>query len=127
MLIKQIKLSNFRQYREMQTIDFSCDKDKNVTVILGDNTSGKTTLIQAFNWCLYGETTFKSKDLINSEALRSMPAMSTKEVSVEVELIHEDRLYVIRRTQKVTKSFSDRDIFSSMENTFPTLTTEGML
>ena len=28
MLIKQITLSNFRQYREKQTVEFSCDKDK---------------------------------------------------------------------------------------------------
>lgn len=108
MLIKQITLSNFRQYRETQVIEFSCDTKKNVTVILGDNTSGKTTLIQAFNWCLYGETSFKTKDLINSELLREMVVMSWREVSVEVELIHEDKLYVIRRTQKVTKNFSDR-------------------
>ncbi len=108
MLIKQITLSNFRQYREKQVVEFSCDKEKNVTVILGDNTSGKTTLIQAFNWCLYGETSFKTKDLINSEALQEMDIMLSKEVSVEIELIHEDKLYVIRRTQKVTKNVPGR-------------------
>lgn len=108
MLIKQITLSSFRQYREKQVVEFSCDKEKNVTVILGDNTSGKTTLIQAFNWCLYGETSFKTKDLINSEALQEMGALSSKDVSVEIELIHEDKLYVIRRTQKVTKNVPGR-------------------
>lgn len=108
MLIKQITLSNFRQYREKQVVEFSCDKEKNVTVILGDNTSGKTTLIQAFNWCLYGETSFKTKDLINSEALQEVDIMLSKEVSVEIELIHEDKLYVIRRTQKVTKNVPGR-------------------
>ncbi len=108
MLIKQIKLCNFRQYREKQTVKFSCDKEKNVTVILGDNTSGKTTLIQAFNWCLYGETSFKTKELINSEVLQQMGTMSSKDVFVEVELIHEDKLYVIRRTQTVTKNSYDR-------------------
>ena len=114
MLIKQITLSNFRQYREKQVVEFSCDKEKNVTVILGDNTSGKTTLIQAFNWCLYGETSFKTKDLINSEALQEMGTLSSKDVSVEIELIHEDKLYVIRRTQKVTKNvYGKAPTFSS--------------
>lgn len=108
MLIKQITLSNFRQYREKQVVEFSCDKEKNVTVILGDNTSGKTTLIQAFNWCLYGETSFKTKDLINSETLQEMGTLSSKDVSVEIELIHEDKLYVIRRIQKVTKNVPGR-------------------
>lgn len=114
MLIKQITLSNFRQYRGKQIVEFSCDKEKNVTVILGDNTSGKTTLIQAFNWCLYGETSFKTKDLINAEALQEMEISSCKSVSVEIELIHENKLYVIRRTQKVTKSFPGRaHVFST--------------
>ena len=85
MLIKQITLSNFRQYKEKQVVEFSCDKEKNVTVILGDNTSGKTTLIQAFNWCLYGLTSFKTRELINSESLQEMGLYSTNEVSVEVE------------------------------------------
>lgn len=104
MLIKQIALKNFRQYKDLQVVEFSCDKDKNVTVILGDNTSGKTTLIQAFNWCLYGTTSFKTRELINSETLQEMSMFSSDEVSVEVELQHEDKLYVIRRTQVVTKN-----------------------
>lgn len=108
MLIKQITLSNFRQYKEKQLVEFSCDKEKNVTVILGDNTSGKTTLIQAFNWCLYGSTSFKTRELINSESLQEMGPYSQNEVSVEVELQHEERLYVIRRTQTVTKNEPDR-------------------
>lgn len=112
MLIKQIILSNFRQYKEKQAVEFSCDKEKNVTVILGDNTSGKTTLIQAFNWCLYGLTSFKTKELINSESLQEMELYSTNEVSVEVELQHEERLYVIRRTQTVSKSEVDRATFA---------------
>lgn len=53
MIIKSIALNNFRQYKGAQApILFSTDKEKNVTVILGVNTSGKTTLIQAFEWCL---------------------------------------------------------------------------
>lgn len=104
MLIKQIALKNFRQYKDLQVVEFSCDKEKNVTVILGDNTSGKTTLIQAFNWCLYGTTSFKTRELINSETLQEMSMFSSADVSVEVELQHEDKLYVIRRTQVVTKN-----------------------
>ena len=91
MIIKQISLSNFRQYKEPQTIKFSCNKDKNVTVILGINTSGKTTLIQAFNWCLYETTSFKTKDLLNSERMRSLGLYSSCVVSVEVELEHEGK------------------------------------
>lgn len=54
MLIKTLRMKNFRQFKGTTEINFSCDAEKNVTVILGDNTFGKTTLLQAFNWCLYG-------------------------------------------------------------------------
>ena len=108
MLIKQIALKNFRQYKDLQVVKFSCDKEKNVTVVLGDNTSGKTTLIQAFNWCLYGATSFKTRELVNSEMLQEMNLFSSAEVAVEVELQHEDKLYVIRRTQVVTKNEGDK-------------------
>ena len=29
MLIKQIALKNFRQYKDLQVVEFSCDKEKN--------------------------------------------------------------------------------------------------
>ena len=44
MLIKKLELENFRQYIGNQTIEFSTDCEKNVTVLIGVNTSGKTTL-----------------------------------------------------------------------------------
>ena len=52
MLIHSISMHDFRQFKGTQTLSFSCDKEKNVTVLLGDNTFGKTTILQAFNWCL---------------------------------------------------------------------------
>ena len=53
MLIKSLKMQNFRQFKGITAVDFSCDPEQNVTIILGDNTFGKTTLLQAFNWCFY--------------------------------------------------------------------------
>ena len=63
MLLTEITLFNFRQFKGKQTITFSNDTDRNVTVIIGENGSGKTTLAQAFTWCLYGETDFKNKGI----------------------------------------------------------------
>ncbi len=109
MIIKQITLNNFRQYKgKQEPIIFSTDNDKNVTVILGMNTSGKTTLIQAFVWCLYGKTNFNNKEILNKEVLVSMGTTSYAEVSVEIELIHENKLYVIRRSQRTHKPDFDR-------------------
>lgn len=59
MIIQGIEMYNFRQYVGKQSIEFSIDKEKNVTVLIGVNTSGKTTIIRAFEWCLYGKTALK--------------------------------------------------------------------
>ena len=48
MKFKTLKMKNFMRYKGVNEIEFSCDSEKNVTVILGDNTVGKTTLAQAF-------------------------------------------------------------------------------
>ena len=63
MLIKSIRLQNFRQFRDC-SIRFATGEDgRNVTICLGDNGSGKTTFEQAFFWVLYGETSFADKIL----------------------------------------------------------------
>lgn len=106
MVIKSIQLENFRQYKGRQNkIVFSTDSEKNVTVVLGVNTSGKTTLIQAFKWCLYGKDaiTFKTKDLLNIEVSETLAMNQNAFVSVEVALVHEQRTYTIRRSQEFTK------------------------
>lgn len=109
MIIKKITMTNFRQYVGTQSIEFSTDREKNVTVIIGKNTYGKTTIVQAFNWCLYGTCDgFKNQDLLNYEVARTMGLYSVQTVGVEIELIHENRLYVIRRSQLVRKTDFDK-------------------
>lgn len=103
-MIKSIQFSNFCCYKETHpVINFSIDTEKNVTVILGANKSGKTTLVQAFLWCLYGE--FNPKNgVINSEVRVAMESYSSKDVFVEIILIHAEREYTIRRTQTFSKT-----------------------
>ena len=65
MLLESIKLENFRQFRN-ESIDFAQGQDgKNVTIIIGENGTGKTTFAQAFFWCMYGETEFSDKNMLN--------------------------------------------------------------
>ena len=104
MLIKSLRMKNFRQFKGETLIEFSCSPDRNLTVILGDNTFGKTTLLQAFNWCFYGKALFaKDKDfLLNLETAAEMSRgtyNSTKYVEVEIVLIHSSVEYTITRSQ----------------------------
>ena len=101
MQIKTLQLENFRQFRGISKLEFSCDPIKNVTVILGNNTFGKTTLLQAFNWCFYGKVNFdqRSELLLNYEIAEEMRLGDQKNVEVEITLLHGNIEYIITRTQ----------------------------
>lgn len=104
MLIKSITLNNFRQFKGEQILEFSTDVDKNVTVLLGDNTFGKTTILQAFNWCLYGVADFPKDSnpdfLLNLEVANEQAGIQQKcEVYVELVLDHKDTEYIVLRKQ----------------------------
>lgn len=103
MLIKSLFIKNFRQFLGETEIEFSCDKFKNVTVILGDNTFGKTTLLQTFNWCLYDFVVFDKDSnpefLLNLELATKMIKGSSEDVEVRLILIHNKTEYTIVRTQ----------------------------
>jgi DNA sulfur modification protein DndD len=111
MQIKSIQLCNFRRYRGQQPpIAFSIDPEKNVTVILGSNTAGKTTIVQAFLWCLYGDskTSFKTKEVINTDAELDLLPGKYCDVFVEIVLIHENKEFIIRRTQRFSLGITNK-------------------
>ena len=102
MLIKQITLQNFRQFKGKQELVFATDSNQNVTVLLGDNTFGKTTILQAFNWCLFNEADFPKESnpdfLLNLDLAEEKAGMEQKlEVYVELILEHNDIEYTILR------------------------------
>jgi DNA sulfur modification protein DndD len=55
MKIETITLTNFRQYKDKNSIDLSTTDGKNIVVIGGKNGYGKTNLLMSLVWCLYGE------------------------------------------------------------------------
>lgn len=102
MLIKSLKMQNFRQFKGTTAVDFSCDPNQNVTIILGDNTFGKTTLLQAFNWCFYETVMFDNNPdfLLNLEMANGMMNGDSETVSVEICVIHNSIEYVVSRSQQ---------------------------
>lgn len=102
MLIKKMELYNFRQFKGRQTIDFSTDENQNITLILGDNTSGKTTILQAIRWCLYEKAKFKRSDILLNELVVNelMDGNNTKrrETSVTLHMRYDDFEYTLTRT-----------------------------
>lgn len=107
MVIRKLTLHNFRQYIGTQEIEFSTDGDKNVTVLIGVNTSGKTTLVRAFEWILYNKNDFDDKKLLNKNVADSMQLGDTQSVWGTLLLEHNGKEYEITRKQLYTYTGSD--------------------
>jgi len=95
MWIKRLVLDNFRSFYGHHDIGF----DKGINSLLGPNGGGKTTLIKAFEYCLFGVTrNVTEREIINDrykdECLKAKKLPST---SVWVELQHGDKQYIINR------------------------------
>lgn len=54
MRLRKIELANFGPYRGKHSIEFSDDEEKNICIIWGTNGAGKTHILQAIKWALYG-------------------------------------------------------------------------
>lgn len=100
MIINRLEMYNFRQYIGHQAVDFSTDPEKNVTVLIGINTSGKTTIVRAFEWCLYGKNGFEDPVLLNSEVRVNMNVGDVQDTWVSVNFTHDNREYTLRRLFK---------------------------
>ncbi|MHC2432724.1 AAA family ATPase [Bradyrhizobium sp. USDA 4451] len=103
MILQRLQVENFRQFHGKQTIEFATNKTRNVTLIHGFNGAGKTALLNAFIWCLYGETTedFEASDLLASEAaIASVPEGGVVPVRVRMTFkLNDGSVYVVDRSQ----------------------------
>ena len=92
MKLKKIVMKNFRQFYGDQEIEISDDPQKNITIVHAENGVGKTTLLNAIFWAMYGQTTakFEQRDrIINFEAEKE----GTKTARVDVFFDHDDNEY----------------------------------
>jgi DNA sulfur modification protein DndD len=62
MKVRRVKFKNFRQFYGEQEIEFACGKGRNVTLIHAENGFGKTTILNAVLWALFGQLTKKFED-----------------------------------------------------------------
>ena len=107
MLLESIKLQNFRQFRH-ESIDFAQGENgKNVTIIIGENGTGKTTFAQAFFWCMYGETEFSDKTILNKVVAAEMRPGQEERVKVTLSLRHGAVGYTLIREQVYHKDYNN--------------------
>ena len=107
MLLESIKLHNFRQFRD-ESIGFAQGENgKNVTIIIGENGTGKTTFAQAFFWCMYGETEFSDKTILNKVVAAEMRPGQEERVEVTLSLCHGAVGYTLIREQVYHKDYNN--------------------
>ncbi|MFC2073788.1 AAA family ATPase [Campylobacterota bacterium] len=107
MILERLILTNFRQFEETQSIDFKNIGDKHVSIVFASNGVGKTTILTALVWCLYGGKKLPYGDLaeqfLNKNTFDKLNEGENS--TVEVVLTFEDRgkKYVITRNIDVAK------------------------
>jgi DNA sulfur modification protein DndD len=109
MKLRRLDLENFRQFYGVQGLSFSTDPEKNVTLIYGSNGAGKTTILNAFTWGLYGETTpglAEAEWLINNLAWSRASVGEAVTARVGIEFEDQDNIYELTREQTAHKHAS---------------------
>lgn len=109
MILKKIKLNNFRQFRGSQQIDFAWGTAGKVTVIFGENGRGKTGIYRALLFGLYGEKRLTQDAQIDDRELYlvNYPEMEARagekkpvEARVYLEFTHSGETYQIERSMR---------------------------
>ncbi|MEQ9450498.1 MAG: AAA family ATPase [Pseudomonadales bacterium] len=106
MKLKSIRIVNFRQFFGEQYIQFATTSSSNVTIIHGENGSGKTAFLNAFKWAFYGTTDFEhgSDHLLSERAIAEADPSSILDMSVTVCFEHDGLEYEAVRAQSFRKS-----------------------
>jgi DNA sulfur modification protein DndD len=106
--LERLVLENFRQFKGRQELVFSDLKSRNVTLVHAENGFGKTTLLKALLWALYGhdgllgidgqEQDFERPEHIIHEGT-ALSAADPNAVFARVQLTfgHDDDRYILTR------------------------------
>ncbi|MEW6288159.1 MAG: SMC family ATPase, partial [Chloroflexota bacterium] len=94
MIPLQLRIAGFLSYREAVEVDFSPIA---LACISGHNGAGKSSLLDAITWCLFGEARGKSSEIINLNA-------DVKAAEVSLIFQHEGNTYRVQRTLPRNKS-----------------------
>ena len=105
MKINSLEMIYFFRIYKSPKIEFSTDADKNVTVIKGDNGTGKTTILSAFSWAFYGvvEDPLVVDKMMNKHRLSELKIGDIESAGVKVSISDNGHTYLISRFQKFKK------------------------
>ncbi|MDE7121794.1 MAG: SMC family ATPase [Oscillospiraceae bacterium] len=98
----KLTMSAFGTFAKETKIDFAEISRDGVFLITGSNGSGKTTIFDAISFALYGKTC-NAKRRGNKHMHSDFVPLKEKS-SVELEFLHQDQIFLVRRTLSFPKS-----------------------
>jgi DNA sulfur modification protein DndD len=98
--LKQIRLTNWKCYPS-QNITFNLHPDRKIQIIFGNNGNGKTSLMEAILWCLYGGEVVSKETLKTYFYRGKVDSQSELEMCVELNFAKNEKNYFINRTAKL--------------------------
>lgn len=110
MKLLKLSLSNFGPYFGVQTLNLDVSDSAPIILVYGENERGKTSLLRAIRWCLYGEVLNQSGALMDEREFANYDARDKNEafdVSVEIEFEDQGVKSILRRWMKVKKNDSE--------------------
>lgn len=120
MRIDNVEIINFRQYKNIE-FDFKKNNSSDLHIIIGNNGIGKTNLLNAISWCLYGTEPHLGNEKIarkriNASELENAISLGRKtcQTKVTVTISVDNKLILFERSQefKATKDpFEFRPVF----------------
>lgn len=113
MILERLVIRNFRQFKGEHEIIFSDNREKNVTLIHAENGFGKTTLLNAILWALYGykglTPDFEGKDQLIHNGLAHSYRNKPNELEAMVHLTfkHDGGRYMLSRALNLAEQKVD--------------------
>ncbi|MGC1453047.1 MAG: AAA family ATPase, partial [Candidatus Sulfotelmatobacter sp.] len=109
MILSELILSNFLVFHGEQKLTFPSDEAQNVTLILANNNSGKTSIIRALKFLFYGSKALalnrvsgRPSTVISERAGHETPVGQDLEGWVDLQFMLGDQTYRFRRTVTAT-------------------------
>ena len=91
MKIKSITLENFGPYYGIQNIDLATDSVAPIVLVYGENMRGKTSLLRAIRWALYGKVLSHEGEELDSTGFANYDARDeSSSVTVSVEIVFDE-------------------------------------